>query len=86
MSESFTVNGVQYTSPKTAEDVTEEMVDLVRNILDGWYQDTRINWGDVWDRAEGTELADGTRLDMGTDLMSPALKEIKRQIRADRCE
>lgn len=68
------------TAPHESEDVTEEMVKLALDIVDGWYQEGPIDWEDVWDRLDGAELADGTRLELGVELLSPALKKIKREV------
>lgn len=71
----------QFTSPVIAQDVTEEMVDEAWEIVDGWFQDAKIDWERVWDRLDGMELKDGTYLDLGTDLGSPALRKIQAEIR-----
>ncbi len=72
-----------YTAPVATTDVTDEMVTAVRNVLDGWYPSGRVDWPDVWDRVDGTELDDGTRLDLGDSLTTPALRELKRRARAN---
>lgn len=74
----------RYTSPVEAEDVTDEMIGLVRDVVDGWYQDSPIDWEDVWDRVDGAELADGTRLDLGSDMLTPALRRLRREARRPR--
>jgi hypothetical protein len=74
----------KYTSPVTAADVTDEMVNIALGIVEGWYDEGRIDWEDVWDRMDGAELNDGTWLDMGTDLLSPALAKIKSEVRKAR--
>ena len=71
----------KYTSPTTADDVTEEMVEIVRGILEGWYNEGRIDWEDVWDRAERIPLDDGTELDLPQDLGSPVYKALKKRAR-----
>lgn len=63
-----------------AEDATEEVITLATSIADGWYPEGPIDWEDVWDRLDGASLDDGTRLDLGENLLSPALKKIKREI------
>jgi hypothetical protein len=68
-------------SPTAAEDVTEELVSITLEIVDGWYQDTRIDWEDVLDRLEKATLEDGRGIDMGSDLGSPAIKRLKSQVR-----
>lgn len=73
-----------YTSPVSAEDVTEEILDLAREATDaGWFPDGKIEWETVWDRMDGATLRDGTRLDLGGDLSSPALRKIQRVIRKE---
>lgn len=62
------------------DQVTGEIVDLVWDIVDGWYQEGRIDWEDVWDRLDGSTIQDGTILDLGDDLLSPALVLIKARI------
>ncbi len=74
----------QWTTLNTVADVTEEVLEIAREIVDGWYADGRVDWDNVWDRMEGTELKDGTFLDMGTDLTVPALSKIKRVLRSER--
>uniref|UniRef100_A0AAU3I5Y9 Uncharacterized protein n=1 Tax=Streptomyces sp. NBC_01393 TaxID=2903851 RepID=A0AAU3I5Y9_9ACTN len=66
---------------RTAEDVTDELLELVQNIVGGWYDEGRIDWEDVWDRLEKQTLDDGRGIDMGEDLGSPAILKIKREIR-----
>lgn len=66
---------------ETAEDVTDEILEIVKGIVEGWYDEGRIEWDDVWDRMERTYLDDGRGIDMGEDLDSPAIRKIKREIR-----
>jgi DNA-binding PadR family transcriptional regulator len=63
-----------------ADDVTEEILEQVKGIVEGWYDDMSIDWEDVWDRMEKRVLNDGRGIDMGEDLGSPAIKKIKREI------
>ncbi|WP_133169183.1 hypothetical protein, partial [Streptomyces sp. MH60] len=48
-----TPTGARYTpaaadradyAPRTADDVTTELVNMTVSIVDGWYADTRIDW------------------------------------------
>ncbi|MFI6495997.1 hypothetical protein [Nonomuraea typhae] len=57
-------------------EVTDELVEAAYEIVDGWYQTGQIDWEDVWDRLE-RQIDD---LDLGTDLGSPELKELKRRV------
>ena len=67
-----------YTSLTSPEQITDEIVSMVVEVLRGWYPDNRTDWEDVWDRVDGSELSDGTRLDLGTDLLSPALRKLRK--------
>lgn len=62
-----------------ATDVTDEIMELIYSIVDGWYQSGRIDWEDVIDRAE--DMGD---LDFGDSMVSPAIKKIKSRIRRER--
>lgn len=73
-------------TPVTAEDVTDELVQQTVDIVDGWYPEGRIDWGDVFDRLERRTLDDGRGIDLGTDLGSPALTALKRRVREARKE
>lgn len=66
---------------RAAEDVTDEVLEIVQGIVEGWYDEGRIDWEDVWDRMEKSVLDDGRGIDMGEDLGSPAIKKIKSEIR-----
>lgn len=59
-----------------AFEVTDELVEAAYEIVDGWYQEGRIDWEDVWDRLE-RQTKD---LDLGTDLNSPELRELKKRV------
>lgn len=66
--------------------VTREVVQVACEIVDGWYPSQghspqRIDWMDVWDRLDGTELADGSVLDLGDNLLDPSLQELKRAVK-----
>ncbi len=65
------------------EDVTPEILAEACEVFDGWFaRSGRIDWTDFFDRLEDrcSELADGTRLDLGNDMNSPAVRRIKRYI------
>lgn len=75
---------VEYYSPTTADDVTDEMIELVVDIIDwveSWRSEDRKDWLDIWDRMDGTTLSDGRMLDMPTDLLSPVYKRLKAEVR-----
>jgi DNA-binding PadR family transcriptional regulator len=69
-----------------ADDVTEEVLEVVQGIVEGWYDDGPIDWEDVWDRMEKTRLKDDRGIDMGEDLDTPAIRKIKREIRKWRAQ
>lgn len=71
-------------APRTADDVTDELVRIAVDIVDGWYSEGRIDWEDVFDRIERSPLDDGREIDLGTDLGSAALTALKRRVRAAR--
>lgn len=64
-----------------AEDVTDEVLEQVQEIIDGWYGEGHIDWLDVWDRLERRWLSDGRGIDMGESSNSPAMQKIQREIR-----
>jgi len=84
------MDDTRYTDIKTAEDVTDEVMKIVLDVVDGWYQFGRIDWEDVLDRVEGSELEDGSRIDFGDGLneastdTSGAIKKIKALVRKHR--
>lgn len=66
-------------------DVTDEILDAAESIFDGWFADgVRIDWHDFLDRLERVTLEDGSGLDLGGDMLSPAILRIKRHIAAYR--
>lgn len=79
-------NDNNYALIVNAEDVTDEVLGIARELVDGWYDDTRIDWEDVWDRMDRTTLDDGRKIDMGPSTDSAAMKAIKRQINKERRE
>jgi len=60
--------------------VTEEILQIAFDVVDGWYQDVRVDWEDAIDRMDGAELPDGSILDLGNSMMSPAIRKIKREV------
>jgi hypothetical protein len=57
--------------------VTQELLDAAVEIRNGWYSTGRIDWPDVWDRLEEQGF------DMGDDLLSSQLEQIKRYVRSN---
>lgn len=78
--------GRTLTTVMQVDQVTEEIVQAAFDIVEGWYNEGRIDWDNVWDRMEGSVLEDGTELDMGTDIDSPAMRRIKREVNKRRKE
>jgi hypothetical protein len=56
-------------------------MDIAYSLTEGWYQTGRIDWHDFLDRMDDIELTDGTILDLGEDMLSPAIKKIKSYVR-----
>lgn len=64
-----------------SHEVTEEIRQLFYDAVDGWYPTGRIDWHDLLDRVDGAELKDGTILDLGDSMVSPAIRAIKGYVR-----
>lgn len=76
------MTGTRYTAIYEAADVTAEIFEAAESVFDGWYADVpRIDWNDFLDRLDGMSLEDGSTLDLGENMMSPAIKAIKTHIR-----
>ena len=78
-----------YVMITTREDVTEEILQVAEDILDGWFSDvTRIDWDDFLDRLDGTHLDghENRELDLGYEQDSPAIRKIKAHINRIRRE
>lgn len=75
----------KWTTVTTADQVTPEILEAAENIYDGWWaNEPRIDWQDFLDRLDGAPLNDGSRLNLGDDMASPAITKIKAHIRAYR--
>lgn len=74
-----------WTRITAADDVPEALLAYAVEVTDSHYSDEQpIDWDDVVDRIDGFELADGTRADLGQDLLSPAIRKIKRHVNQTR--
>ena len=73
----------RWTEVVTKDDVTGEVFDLVWGVVEGWYDsgDRRIDWEDVFDRTDGARMNDGSLLDWGGEVDTPAMREVKRLVR-----
>jgi hypothetical protein len=65
-----------------ADDVTDEVLAAAEE-TETWYGDGPIDWDDFWDRLDGTQLADGSEIDLSPNNEgdSPAMRKIQRHIR-----
>jgi hypothetical protein len=61
---------------REVSDVTEEDLAAAVEVMEGWYPEGSIDWEDFWDRLEHA-IGD---VDLGTDLLSPALQHIRRHV------
>jgi hypothetical protein len=61
------------------EPIMSELEDFIYEIVDGWYQDTRIDWEGVWDRLDGIQLNDGRVLDIRV-VTSPVQVALKNRV------
>jgi hypothetical protein len=78
---------IRYTTIKTVDDLTDEIMGIFHSVVDTSYPEGPIkeeDWENILDRVDGQELDDGSMIDLGSDLLSPAIKEIKRRVRAHR--
>lgn len=74
---------MKFTTVTKAEDVSTEVLLAATEIYRGWFADSvRIDWEDFLDRLDGIPLDDGSQLDLGTDLSSPAIVLIRKHIKA----
>lgn len=71
--------------PETAADVSDEILDLAFETAEGWFPD-RIDWEDLWDRMEGTQLKTGKYLSWGDEFGTPAMKKVQRHVNKIRRE
>lgn len=67
--------------PVSAADVTDELVSMAIEIVDGWYQGNTVDWEDVLDRLDGQTLEDGRTIDFGNSTVTPAVGALKRRVR-----
>ena len=63
-----------------AEDVTQEVLDAAEAVEE-YFADESIDWEDFLNRMDRMELSDGSKIDMGDSLDSPAIRQIKKYIR-----
>lgn len=68
---------------RAAEDVTPALIEAALEVVDGWYDGGNItlDWEDILDRVDGLHLADGRRVDLGSDTGSPAIKALKAAVK-----
>lgn len=65
-----------------AADVTEAFVErFYEAAIEGWYDESAVDWEDALDRFEG-----GTDYDFGDSLLSPAITKLQREVRRIRRE
>lgn len=74
----------RYAKIRTADHVDDEIIGLAHGIVDGWYTEGRIDWDDFLDRLDGSQLEDGSIVDLGNDMGSPAIRKIQTEVRAYR--
>lgn len=75
--EDFLVTQTDFRCVTTTTDLTDEILHAAEYVYDGWYADApRIDWLEFMDRLDGTPLADGSTLDLGGTMHSPAILAI----------
>lgn len=75
---------MNWTPVRSREDVTEEIREIARDVVEFWYAGSPIDWEDFWSRLDERILNDGTCLDTGEALDSPAQLHIRNVIRKER--
>jgi hypothetical protein len=65
-------------------DVTEEILTIVESVHDRWFAHGRIDWEDFIHRMNGAALKDGSVIDLGSDMSSPAIKAVIAHVRTYR--
>lgn len=69
----------EYT-PTEAADITDEVVDMAVELVDGFYQNRKTDWEDVLYRLERQTLSDGRGIDFGEQDNTPAIRCLKRRV------
>ena len=64
-----------------ASDVDEEILDLAKNLYEGFYEGKKIDWDDFLDRMDGATLENGDVVDLGDSMLSPAVIKLKTYVR-----
>lgn len=70
-----------FTKVVEAADVTDEVLDIAETYAEGFYPEGRIDWEDLFDRIDGLSLNDNSRVDLGNEYGSPAMRKIQREVR-----
>jgi hypothetical protein len=76
---SDTVITTETTALELGQENMDAIVEMVIDVLDGWYEGKQIDWEDVLDRIDGNELPDGATLDIRATYC-PAWKTLKRHV------
>lgn len=63
---------------KTRQDVTEDVLDIVWDVIEGWYMDVPIDWEDTLERAEKYA---GGEWEFGTQWDDQAIRYVQRVMR-----
>lgn len=59
----------------TRQDVTDDVLETVWDVIEGWYLDDPIDWEDVLDRADNAEWEFGDQWD------DPVITYVQREMR-----
>lgn len=70
------------TTVITADDVTDEVLALAARLAGEWPagRDKGTHWGVFWRELDGTQLADGSTLDLGGMVGTEAMSKIKEHV------
>lgn len=70
----------KYRKVYEESDVDAEVL-AAAEYAESWFTDSRIDWEDFIDKMDGYHLTDGSVIDMGGSMDSPAIRAIKRYIK-----
>ena len=84
------VPGQVMSEPKYRKITEESDVDsevlAAAEYAESWFTDDRIDWDDFIDKMDGYHLKDGSVIDMGPSMDTPAIRAIKRYIKKLRAQ
>lgn len=68
----------RWTELKAVEDITDEVREIVRSVVEGWFSTGPINQEEFADRVEGQTLNDGSKLLLPQTFAHLVFRELKK--------